>query len=203
MSSTPQEHAQWRSSITIFSALSEFCNAGIVIHIIDMFYHSIMLVAAGTFAFFAHYADVGIYIFKSLSRLTKLLGRSLLGIEFEEDIKKHSLLHCLLDFLALLFFITTIVLLFAVSSPIAGTLAWISALIGLSIVGYTDYYITQKDSKEQLDDALSELLNCLKSKKLDNIDDLFNSLQDSYQTYQIKYKSYKLYLILTWVFLVC
>lgn len=54
-----QKH--WHKANEAFGILSEASNSGIVINIIDMFNHSIMLIAAGAFAFFAHYADAFIY----------------------------------------------------------------------------------------------------------------------------------------------
>lgn len=202
----PENHRSWHTATHRFSIFSEACNSGIVIHIIDMFHHSIMLVAYGAFAFFAHYADAAIYIFKSLIRATKALGRHCFDIEFEEDVKKHAHIQTTLDLIAMLFFISTIVLLTAVSTSIAPTIAWISALIGLTIVGYSDYYLTQKDSKENLDSSLQELLELTKqfihqtelAELVDsvNLDEKFKAIEINYQSYQIKNKSYKLYVML-------
>ena len=61
-------------------ANEEASNSGIVINIIDMFNHSIMLIAAGAFAFFAHYADAFIY-----SSFLELLDTKMVDVENKES----------------------------------------------------------------------------------------------------------------------
>lgn len=206
MSSTPNEiiehHRPWHKATHTFAVLSEACNSGIVIDIINMFYHSIMIVAAGMFGFLAHYADAGIYVFKSLIRATKAIGRYFFDIKFEEDVEQYHL-QTILDLISMLFFIATIVLFTAVSSPIASTIGWILALIGLSIVGYSDYYLPKTETKKNLDDALSYLLE-LTQKAInqdstitnESLDEGFQSLEIQYKLYQIKNNSFRLYMML-------
>ncbi len=203
-----EHHKQLHKANEMFSVLSEASNSGIVINIIDMFQHSIMLIAGGAFAFFAHYADAFIYVFKACIRLTKAIGRTFFGIKFEEDVEKHNLTQTLMDILALLFFVATIVLLLAITISIAPTLAWISAFIGLTIVGYSDYYLTKVDAKENLDKELEQLIcmtqqylnepkNSEKSQELET--DLllkFKHVYKLYQDYELKNKSFNLYAML-------
>lgn len=209
MSATPNEkpnNTNWHAATHYFSVLSEACNAGILIDVVHAFEPDITTVFYGILGIFAHYADIGIYVFKVLIRLTKALGRHFFDIQFDDDVKQHSILQTTLDIITMIFFITTIVLLMAISGPIAPTLAWISALIGLCIIGYSDYYLTQKDCKKNLDEALNVLVtltkDCLNKPFLvycqeeEALNKKFKALENQYKLYTTKNKSYRLYLML-------
>jgi hypothetical protein len=174
MAQNPQEvsaehHKKWHQATEGFTIVSEICNAGIVIGIVALFYPSIMMI--GAFAFLSHYMDALIYVFKALIRATKALGRHCFKIKFEEDVEQHSTTQTTLDLIALLFFIGTIVLLTAVANPLAPTIAWILAWVGLGLVGYSDYYLSKVHAKENLDTSYQVLLECIKNYKNNPTDD--------------------------------
>ena len=223
MSATPNELSQsndhyWHNLTGFFSISSEVCNIGIVIGIVNLFFPEIMTIAYGVFGFLAHYMDAAIYLFKSLIRATKALGRHVFKIKFEEDVDKHTNTQTALDLLALALFITTIILLTAVSNPIAATVAWVIAWVGLGIVGYSDYYLPKKKLQQNLSkiklalvSLVETLLNSSKSpespedqaksdaeikngnSEIPNIDKLWNELTLSLSTYETTNKSFILY----------
>lgn len=186
---------KWKKATEFFALSSEFCNIGIVIGVINLFYPQIMIMWYGTFGFLAHYMDAFIYVFKSLIRATKALGRNIFKIEFEEDVKEYSNIQTILDLIALTLFIATIVLLTAVGSPIAVTVAWCIAWIGLGLVGYSDYYLPKVDQKQKLEEAKDELVKQLDSKEglNDDVNSKWDHLVEQFKNYNTTNQSFKLY----------
>ncbi len=279
------EQHNWDKATQYFGMFSEACNSGIVINIINMFEHSVMLVAYGALAFFAHYADAFIYVFKACIRATKGIGRTFFNIQFEDDVenwcdaellvkpskedtkaveeqskilfiktdekfrigywsskncyveaeldgemnallqkydtqqridkivdlekldqylklkqittlKKQNTLQTVLDLLALLFFSATIVLLITTSLPIAITIGWVTAFIGMVIVGYSDYYLPTLNAGTKLEQELGTLLKLIGEKKnneLPEIKEQYKVVEKLYQDYLKKNKSCNLY----------
>lgn len=275
----------WNKATQYFGMFSEACNSGIVINIIDMFEHSVMLIAYGALAFFAHYADAFIYVFKACIRATKSIGRTFFNIQFEDDVenwcdtelllapseddkkaveeqskilfikngenfsigywssencyveeelngemnallqkydtqkridqivdlekldeylkskqittlKKQNSLQTLLDLLALLFFSATIVLLITASLPIAITIGWVTAFIGMVIVGYSDYYLPTLSATTKLDQELRTLLKLIgeaQNNESPEIKEQYKVVEKLYQDYLKKNKSCNLY----------
>lgn len=207
MSSTPYEidcnipnPKPWWKTIEIFSVLSEFCNIGIVIGIVNLFYTPIRFIAFGAFALIEHYMEAFIYIFKALIRTTKILGRILFNIQFEEDVLQHNKLQTTLDLIALSLFIATVVLLTAVTSIYATTIAWVVSFIGLIVIDYSDYYLTKLASRETLKNNVLKLLTMIQSQMTEQVVEdpqslmkAFNELKLHYFQHEIKNKSFILY----------
>lgn len=280
------EQHNWDKATQYFGMFSEACNSGIVINIINMFKHSVMLVAYGSLAFFAHYADAFIYVFKACIRATKGIGRTFFNIQFEDDLenwfdaellttepseedkkavmeqskilfiknsenfsigylssencyveeeivgemnklllkyekqkkidqivdlekldeylrlkqittlKKQNTLQTVLDLLALLFFSATIVLLITAFLPIAITLGWVTAFIGMVIVGYSDYYLPTLNAGTKLDQELGALLKLMRetqNNESPEIKEQYKVVEKLYQDYLKKNKSCNLY----------
>jgi len=279
------EQHNWDKATQYFGMFSEACNSGIVINIINMFEHSVMLVAYGALAFFAHYADAFIYVFKACIRATKGIGRTFFNIQFEDDVenwcdaellvkpskedkkavekqskilfiktvekfsigywsskncyveeelngemnailqkydtqkridkivdlekldqylklkqittlKKQNTLQTVLDLLALLFFSATIVLLITTSLPIAITIGWVTAFIGMVIVGYCDYYLPTLNARTKLDQELVTLLELIRkpeNNQSHEVNEQYKVVEKLYQDYLKKNKSCNLY----------
>jgi hypothetical protein len=146
----------WQKLVDGFDVAADLSNIGIVIHLISTWVPRLAFLASSSvIAFTALIADPLIYFFRSLTRLTRLIGRHYFGIAFrEEEINLHAY-QSVGDIFSLTFFSSAAVIFALVAagiaaSPVFSTIGWVLGLSGLSIVVYFDYYYAQKKAEENL-----------------------------------------------------
>lgn len=141
----------WDKRITTFTILSEASNIGIVINMISQWCKQILTVAGGIFGSLVYYADPLIYCFKSLVRLTRIVGREVFNAPFEEEKNGVHKYQTAADVASLTLFSFAIAFFLGamIAPPVGITIAWCCALTGLGIVGYFDYSHQEKLAKEK------------------------------------------------------
>src|SRR5688572_2963093 len=136
-----QKKSRWQKAVDYFGIASEASNIGIVIEIVGKWIPALASVGAGVLSSIAFFSDPLIYFFKSLIRVTRLVG-GYLGVEFEEEKHGKHRFQAIADVASLAFFSVAIPFFLGVviTSPVGLTVAWALALTGLCVVGYFDYY---------------------------------------------------------------
>jgi hypothetical protein len=158
-----QKKSIWDRAVHIFSILSEAANIGIVIEIIAKWWPALLTLGQGFLSLIPFYSDPIIYFFKSLIRLTKLVGRTLFGITFADEKNGGHPWQTLGDILSLSFFSLSVPMFLGavVSGPVGITIGWSLALCGLCVVGFFDYRYQAKVAQmkyKQADEKESDLL---------------------------------------------
>ncbi|EKD73415.1 MAG: hypothetical protein ACD_45C00322G0001 [uncultured bacterium] len=148
--STPPKKSYWDKTVDIFGGFSEAANIGIVSEMVNKWWPAIMVIGHGFFSTLAFITDPVIYCFKSLIRITRLVGRNIFGVTFDEEKNGTHKWQTAADLTSLGFFAVSVPLFFGLilTGPIGITVGWVSALIGLSIVGYVDYAHQAKLARE-------------------------------------------------------
>jgi hypothetical protein len=146
-----KQSSWWDWLIERFLNLSEASNIGILFSIIGDWWEPILTVGSGIFARFIYYMDPLIYIFKSLVRITRVVGREAFGIQFEDELGTHK--HQTKADLASLMLYGIAIGLFLAAPPVGVTIAWCLAIAGLSITGHFDYAYQEKLAKQKYEAA--------------------------------------------------
>jgi len=147
-----KQNIWWHRLPEIFAGCSEASNIGIVINMIGKWAPSILTVGGGFLGGISHFADVLIYVFKALIRITKLIARMAFQIQFENEYIHQQKQKIICDLLSLASFSLAILAFSAViaSGPVAITLGWCFGLLGLAVVGYADYFLPKKQLEQEL-----------------------------------------------------
>ncbi len=149
---------KWQKAADNINIAAEASNVGIVIEIAGKWAPPLMAIGAGVFSYIAFLADPLIYFFKSLNRLTRIVGRKCFGITFEEEKHGTHKYQTLADIVSLSLFVLAIPLFLGaiVASPIGITIAWAVALAGLCVTGHFEYGHQAKKTKEKHEAALAD-----------------------------------------------
>jgi len=141
-----RKNRYWDKTINTFAFFSEAANIGIVIQMISKWWPPLMTIGRGVFSSFVAIADPAIYFFKSLIRLTKIVGRAYFDVKFEEEKNGTHKWQTQADIASLSFFTLAIPMFLGliITGPVGITVAWALALTGLSVVGYFDYFHQEK-----------------------------------------------------------
>lgn len=153
-----EKKSWWDKLITFFVIMSEASNIGIVIDMASQWYKPILTVAGGILGSLVYYADPIIYCFKSLVRLTRIVGREVFGVTFEEEKNGAHKYQTAADVASLTMFGLSIALFIGalIAPPIGITVAWCFALGGLGIGGYFDYSHQEKLAHDKYKRLLDE-----------------------------------------------
>lgn len=151
---TLKQNIWWNRLPEIFAGCSEVSNLGIVINIVGKWAPAILTVGGGFLGGIAHFADVLIYVFKALIRITKLIGRLAFQIQFDNEDLHQQKQKILCDLLSLASFSLAILAFAAViaSGPVGITLGWCFGLLGLAVVGHADYFLPKKQLEQELEE---------------------------------------------------
>lgn len=180
---------------------AQVANIGIVIEIISRWWPAIMTIGAGILHSLTIYADPIIYCLRGLKQLYKFIHRSCLGLPFEDDPEEEPPKSQAIAELASLGFFVLAVIFFTgclISGPVGVTIAWLSGLAGLLIVGKYEYAYQEKLAKERYEDACDNLKTAINhSDKSVETQKKIIALREerdrAYQDYQDKSYSKKLY----------
>lgn len=151
-------NASWQKFVNYLAISAEASNVGIFLEVLGRWIPPVAsFVAATPLAYLFLIGDPLIYFFRSLIRLTRLVGKNFFNIEFEEDKNgpPHKL-HALGDLLSLSCFSLAVVFFCgALVAPPAGiTLAWTMGLLGLGFVSLTDYVWPEKQAYKKYENLL-------------------------------------------------
>ncbi len=182
----------WDKAVHYFGICSEAANIGIVLEIIGRWWPALMLVGGGFFSLLVFISDPAIYFFKSLIRLTRIIGREGFGIQFTEEKNGVHRWQTWADILSLTLFSLTIPLFLGliVSGPIGVILAWVFGLSALCIVGYFDYNHQKNRAYIQFMDCHKVFANDLDAFEKANDDDREEKYQAMLQSRQLKDEAY-------------
>lgn len=164
-SPTSEDKSIWQKSSDYSEGLANGANVGIVLQMISRFWMGLLTIAGGIFAGIIFFTDPLIYLFKAINRLCRLVGRSL-GVKNlqDESLGSHPL-QTYADIACLILFGLTIGLFFL--GPVGITLAWITGLIGLVIVGKFDYVHQESLAEKNYNDLLAKHEENLESARRD------------------------------------
>jgi hypothetical protein len=177
-------NAKWQKFIDYLAISAELSNAGIFLEVVGRWLPPVArFVAVTPLAYLFLIGDPLIYFFRSLIRLSRLLGKNVFNVEFQEEKNgpPHKL-QTLIDVLSLACF-SAAVLLFCgvlVPPPVGITLAWTMGLCGLGFVSFTDYIWPEKlahkkyqallqdeaATPEMKEEAHKEYLQCKKASRM-------------------------------------
>ncbi len=144
---------KWHTIVCILTVLAVICNLGIFVHIaipfLPFIFHGAILAKASLFLqWFTYLSDPLIYIFKTLNRMTRYIGRRN-GVEFIEEKfgvhewqNKADLFTTFLFLIAIAAFFTP-----AAIFPLQAFVGWVVGIIGVSINLYFDEIHPAKKAK--------------------------------------------------------
>ncbi|HVY53412.1 MAG TPA: hypothetical protein VHA13_02715, partial [Gammaproteobacteria bacterium] len=145
----------WKRIALLFNTCAEISNVGILIQIIAKWIPSFAVLAQSAgFVWLMAIADPMIYFFRSLIRLTRLIGRNFFGIAFEEErdeSPRFQKIRTIADLISMSLFVVAI-LCFAgilIAPPVNLTIAWSVALTGLLPIGFFDYFYPARKITKQ------------------------------------------------------
>ncbi|MDR3478439.1 MAG: hypothetical protein P4M14_10455 [Gammaproteobacteria bacterium] len=146
----------WQKSIQAFNLLAELSNVGIFYKVVASWLPFIQALGPvlGTIA---GIADPMIYFFRSLIRVTRVVGREYFDITFDEEEKGRHKWQTRADLASLALFSLAIPLFFGliIASPVGITVAWALAISGLGVSAYFDYAYPAKCAKNHYLDTLA------------------------------------------------
>lgn len=158
--------SKWQKYVNNFNVAAEASNSGILLEIIRKWVPAIskiydlpIIFGFITLTSFIFFADPLIYFFRSLVRLTRIVGRTVFKIKFDEEAGGTHRYQTLGDIFSLSCFVMAIVFFAGaiVSPPVGITLAWGMALCGLTSVGFFDYIWPEKLAKEKHQSVVDQL----------------------------------------------
>ncbi|HSW70836.1 MAG TPA: hypothetical protein VLH77_02530 [Gammaproteobacteria bacterium] len=140
----------WQNVVLSFSILGDASNVGILFEMLRGWSPRFALILANTpLGYLAIFMDPLIYFFRAMMQFTKLICRKCLNIQFEEEATGPThpwqTVGSVLSFAC---FVWAIILFSGVltASPVGITLAWVSALSGLSCVSFFDYHWPERQA---------------------------------------------------------
>lgn len=199
----PKNTSPWDKALYVSAILSEVANIGIVIEVIAKWWPALLTIGLGIFSHIVYYSDPIIYCFKSLNRLTRIVGRTFFDITFDEEKNGEHPWQTAGDILSLSFYILAIPFFFGsiLSGPIGITIGWSFALCGLCVVGFFDYRYQKVKAQEQYEKTAAYFLvlqnSCNDASSPELKAQLITSEREKnnrYEEYQSKRNSYFLYM---------
>jgi hypothetical protein len=146
----------WQKAIEAFNLMAELSNVGIFYKVVSSWLPFIQALGP-ILGLIAGIADPMIYFFRSLIRVTRIVGREYFDITFDEEEKGKHKWQTHGDLASLGFFALAIPLFFGliIASPVGITVAWGLAIAGLAVSAYFDYAYPARCAKKHFIDTLA------------------------------------------------
>jgi hypothetical protein len=146
-----KKNHNWQKAADGLNVMAEVSNFGIFIKVVSAWIPAIQALGAGAIGMMAAFTDPMIYFFRSLIRVTRVVGREFFGIVLDDEENGAHKHQTKADIVSLILFSLAIPLFFGliIASPIGITVAWGLAISGLGVAGYFDYAYPAKRAKEK------------------------------------------------------
>ncbi|MDR3476753.1 MAG: hypothetical protein P4M14_01815 [Gammaproteobacteria bacterium] len=162
----------WQKTVDGLNVAAEVSNFGIFFQVVSAWLPFIQAMGAGVIGMMAAFTDPMIYFFRSLIRVTRVVGREFFGITLDDEENGAHKHQTAADIASMILFSIAIPLFFGliIASPVGITVAWGLAISGLGVAGYFDYAYPARMAKEKYEN--------LKNDENANPQDVANALKD-------------------------